>query len=514
MCVIDTDYYRVLKKWYLLLGRSPSQKASPVLASIVRTDKLSLGIDIMPLFGKKKKSLLGKKKKRSPGCNEEWSPNSDLEKVAANDPSLTTVDWCTKGIGDDEVIKLSDALCDNTHVTILWLGGNMITDAGMKALAEVLKINTKVTTLSLGDNKITDASVKALVEVLPINDTITHLHLGGNKLTDVGEKYLIGRFFEPLWERKWSPRSDLGKVTANDPSLTEVNWHAKGIGDNEVIKLANALHYNTHVSGLVLTFNNITDVGAKALAKILRINATVTTLNLHFNKIGNAGAKDLAEVLLINASVAQLDLGLNEISDTGIKDLAEMLRVNATITRLNLFGNEISSIGKKALAEMLRINVTIITFDFGYNKYSSDDLQEEINRLSKINKRASHPEEAFGEKVKLAVSLEHGSSKDVMSLALAGFERFPESYHFKNLAASVDIETGKDLYRCAAKCGAAAALVHLIHAHPSLCEYRDREEEKGGLYPFMLLATMATARVGSVFEVLRMKPDLVVSGIS
>eukprot|EP00567_Pseudictyota_dubia_P006640 CAMPEP_0197444794 /NCGR_PEP_ID=MMETSP1175-20131217/10179_1 /TAXON_ID=1003142 /ORGANISM="Triceratium dubium, Strain CCMP147" /LENGTH=472 /DNA_ID=CAMNT_0042975647 /DNA_START=836 /DNA_END=2254 /DNA_ORIENTATION=- len=472
----------------------------------------------MPLFGKKKKrSLLGKKKKqRSPCNNEEWSPDSDLEKVAANDPSLTTVDWCTKGIGDDEVIKLSDALCDNTHVTILWLGGNMITDAGMKALAKVLKINTKVTTLSLGDNKVTDASVKALVEVLPINDTITHLHLGGNKFTDVGKECLmktVPYFMMSLWERKWSPRSDLEKVTANDPSLTEVNWQNKGIGDDEVIKLANALHYNTHISELVLTFNNITDIGAKVLAKILRINATVTTLNLYWNKIGDASAKDLAEMLCINASVTQLNLSLNQISDTGAKALAEMLRVNATITHLNLEYNEISNIGVKALAEMLRINVAIITLDLAcYN--ISDDLQEEVNRLSKINKRASHPEEAFGEKVKLAVSSEHGSSEDVMSLALAGLDWFPESYHFKNLAASVDIETGKDLYRFAAKCGAAAALVHLLRAHPSLCEYRDREEEIGGLYPFMLLATMATARVGSVFEALRMKPDLVVRGIS
>ena len=109
-----------------------------------------------------------------------------LERLHANDPSLTVLSLYDNQIGPEGTRALADALITNTSLTELRLSGNRIGVAGAVALAEALRTNTSLTDLRLSYNQIGDEGARALADALKTNTSLTKLLLDLNQIGDEG----------------------------------------------------------------------------------------------------------------------------------------------------------------------------------------------------------------------------------------------------------------------------------------------------------------------------------------
>jgi hypothetical protein len=88
----------------------------------------------------------------------------------------------------------------------------------------------------------------------------------------------------------------------------------------------------------------IGDEGISKLSEILKYNTTLTTLYLSDNNIGNEGASKLSDALKYNTTLTELHLYNNNIGDEGgTSELSEALKKNTTLIRLSLYNNNIKN---------------------------------------------------------------------------------------------------------------------------------------------------------------------------
>lgn len=99
-----------------------------------------------------------------------------LERLQADDPTLTSLSLEANQINDADAAYLAQALKDNTTLTDIDLGYNRISAVGVEHLARALKDNIQLTSLSLRYDDISDAG--ALHLALALKDNYTLLRLG------------------------------------------------------------------------------------------------------------------------------------------------------------------------------------------------------------------------------------------------------------------------------------------------------------------------------------------------
>jgi len=123
------------------------------------------------------------------------------------------------------------------------------------------------------------------------------------------------------------------------------------------------------ISHVDLSFNVISDVGARAVGTLLSRCPTLTTVTLIDNNIRAAGARALAHRLAADTcALRSLDLRLNYIGDEGAVELCRVLTLrNRTLTSLNISSNLCTSASASALADMLLHNDIITAVDITCN---------------------------------------------------------------------------------------------------------------------------------------------------
>lgn len=106
-----------------------------------------------------------------------------LDQLSASNPHLRGVWLQAKGLNDDHVRQLCDALIRNKVVTEVWLPSNYITDEGAAHIAHMLKFNRAIKELFLGNNDIGPKGAAALASALARgNSTLVALGLGDNHI--------------------------------------------------------------------------------------------------------------------------------------------------------------------------------------------------------------------------------------------------------------------------------------------------------------------------------------------
>ena len=172
----------------------------------------------------------------------------------------------------------------------------------------------------------------------------------------------------------------LGRLRANDPSLTTLELGGNLIRSADAVALADALKINTSLTTLLLDWNQIGDEGAVALAEALEVNTSLEVLFLSCNQIGPAGAIKIADALRTNTSLTTLNLNTNQIGDEGAKKIADALRTNTSLTVLALSHNQIGDEGAIEIADALRTNTSLTKLWLSGDQIR-DDLMREIKRL-------------------------------------------------------------------------------------------------------------------------------------
>lgn len=107
-------------------------------------------------------------------------------------------------IGDEGLTVLSEGLVEHPRLSVLSVASNRITDRGVLALTTALKKSQEVrkrphefSAFELGGNQISDAGAKAVAELIAKNNTVGTVNLEGNWITDAGAEALAHALVAP-----------------------------------------------------------------------------------------------------------------------------------------------------------------------------------------------------------------------------------------------------------------------------------------------------------------------------
>uniref|UniRef100_A0A8C2G9H1 Uncharacterized protein n=1 Tax=Cyprinus carpio TaxID=7962 RepID=A0A8C2G9H1_CYPCA len=218
----------------------------------------------------------------------------------------------------------------------------------------------------LNDCGLTDKSCPALATVLGSDTGLKELNMNNNNLQDLGVKLLCTGFKDI--------NCKLEILRLSDCSITEEGYKA----------LSSALRSNpSHLIELDLTGNDPGPSGVKQLSDLLQDpNCQLKTLRLNCISITDEGCASL--VSAFNSNLSELDLSRNQIGDSGVTEISSLLRNSQTLQILRLSDCSITEEGYKALSSALRSNPShLIELDLTGNdpgpsgvKQLSDLLQD------------------------------------------------------------------------------------------------------------------------------------------
>uniref|UniRef100_A0A3P9HLL9 Leucine rich repeat containing 34 n=1 Tax=Oryzias latipes TaxID=8090 RepID=A0A3P9HLL9_ORYLA len=139
---------------------------------------------------------------------------------------------------------------------------------------------------------------------------------------------------------------------------------AQRLEDEDVLVLSKCLQNDGRVTGLDVSYNNISDGGAKHLADALQLSSSALKfLDLKFNNIQADGAEFLANSLKSNSRLLSLSLSGNQFGDRGGVSMSRMLQVNSTLRMLQLSDCNLADRSVAALGAALNCNTTLQALD-------------------------------------------------------------------------------------------------------------------------------------------------------
>ncbi len=205
-----------------------------------------------------------------------------FERIAANDPSITAISISDEGLQinpdriNHDMIVINGGLQINPN-RILY-GIDSARPIYGHWLADALKTNRSATYLSVKNYSIYEEGATALANMLKTNNTLTTLDIS---IGDIGFKGAIA----------------LADALKTNTTLSHLNIKG-GIGGKGIEALMNTLDTNTTLTDLTLYDSGPIGIkGAKALDRILRINTNLTVLHLTYGNIGVANRQFLNNAL-------------------------------------------------------------------------------------------------------------------------------------------------------------------------------------------------------------------------
>ncbi|XP_012890626.1 PREDICTED: nucleotide-binding oligomerization domain-containing protein 1 [Dipodomys ordii] len=266
-------------------------------------------------------------------CNACPADCSSLAFVLRHLPTRLALDLDNNNLNDFGVRELQPCF---SHLTVLRLSVNHITDTGVKVLSEELTKYKIVTFLGLYNNQITDIGARYVARILNECRSLTHLKLGKNKITSEGAKCLA-------------------QAVKNSTSIFDIGMWGNQIGDEGAVAFAEALRDHPSLNNLSLAFNGISTEGGKSLAQALKQNTSLEIFWLTKNELNDEVAESFAEMLKVNQNLKHLWLIQNQITAKGTALLAEALQENSSLTELCLNGNLIKPEEAKVFGDEKRL---------------------------------------------------------------------------------------------------------------------------------------------------------------
>lgn len=296
--------------------------------------------------------------------------------LAGNNKLLTD-----KRIEDADCESIYKTLQTNSYVTSLDLRYNVITDVGVKFLAQLIEESTKLKHLNLMCNEITETGAEYIARALLKNDTLKSLRMTGNKIGNKGGMWFaqalqVNTGLEALDVADTDLTIEsiiaISTVLYNNKTLKALNINRPILFSQQeetTVHFAKLLKVNTTLKELHLQKYEMRDFGMTRLAENLMDNNSLTYLDLSCNRITRDGVEELSKVLQKNTAIETLDLGFNRLEDDGAIHIANALAtLNTTLKTLVVTTNNIGSKGLCALADAMKTNTTLTNIYIWGNK--------------------------------------------------------------------------------------------------------------------------------------------------
>jgi Ran GTPase-activating protein (RanGAP) involved in mRNA processing and transport len=183
------------------------------------------------------------------------------------------------------------------------------------------------------------------------------------------------------------------------PGARTISWIFRGnyklnfnnrLRDNDVIILSKLLEKHVElIDHIDLSYNQITEIGAKALAKLIEKIPNLMSLNLQGNQIDIAGAKEVALSVRKNQTLEYINVSENNIQNEGALQLTEILFESKMLKELNLAENKISHDGIAGIMSVLNWNnytLEVLNIDAAYYSTIGQEIAIHIAKMLQTNK--------------------------------------------------------------------------------------------------------------------------------
>eukprot|EP00002_Diphylleia_rotans_P007527 TRINITY_DN1710_c0_g1_i1.p1 TRINITY_DN1710_c0_g1~~TRINITY_DN1710_c0_g1_i1.p1 ORF type:complete len:1111 (-),score=241.08 TRINITY_DN1710_c0_g1_i1:224-3556(-) len=238
------------------------------------------------------------------------------------------------------------------NITQLTLDQKPLSLDTIVALTQPLALCSRLMTLSIRSASMDNIGIQVLTDnALSKLPRIVELYLGGNKIGADGFQKLI-------------------EGLKNNNSLRVVDISRNGLGAKSADLIGRFLREHPTVSRADFAGNFIGDAGVQAIVEVLQSDEKgrprfFPELLLSGNNIGNVGAISISKLIEANPSIEKIVLRENYISDEGCVALAKSLQSNQSVIRLNLAQNELTDVSASALLEVIKVNKKIMIVDIG-----------------------------------------------------------------------------------------------------------------------------------------------------
>lgn len=126
---------------------------------------------------------------------------------------------------------------------------------------------------------------------------------------------------------------------------------------------------------LIICYSDISKEGAKELSRALKYTPKLTTLILSGNNIGTEGAKELSNALKYLPDLTVLDISGNSIGEEGIKDISHSLKYVPKLENLIVNNCNIGPVGAKTLCEDVKKYLPELkALVMNYNKIDDESI--------------------------------------------------------------------------------------------------------------------------------------------
>ena len=266
-----------------------------------------------------------------------------------------------------------------------------ISTSDLALICKALKEKLKVRTLLLDACFLRDETADDLGSMLSHNSTLERLDLEGNSFTAEAAKIIARDLCQNTTLKQLSfSYNDLGDVgvkamtAALTPGTSFTDMTARN-DDNYDYSNREDGRKTSALDTLSLEGTQCGELeGASAVADMLRSNNTLTTLDISFNPLGSKGITYVAEALKSNRMLNSLNLKEADCSNEGATAIADMLRSNQTLMKLFLsnysiqskqHGNKVGKDGAVALAGALRINNSLKELHLSNNDITDEGMK-------------------------------------------------------------------------------------------------------------------------------------------
>ena len=330
-------------------------------------------------------------------CNEISNDGASfISDSLKNNNSLKEVNISRNKITSEGAQYIADAIRINTTLVKLDLSCNTLSDDGAIAISESLQSNkgiTKITeaiqtsltlqNIDISKNNISIEGLLHFMEAVKNNCTLQVVNITHNNVTRSGFtsiKQCIENLQHPIQiYASWNEINESGKlVTKISTSCAPDNieddvWSIDEYdADHLVMCLSECLKEDDTLQELNMSYNKITNEGAKMIGEAIKVNKTLQKLDINHNSISDDGAAAISDILKCNSSLQELNVSWNKITNEGAKMIGEAIKVNKTLQKLNINNNRISDDGAAAISDGLKCNSSLQELDISWNKITNE----------------------------------------------------------------------------------------------------------------------------------------------
>lgn len=201
-----------------------------------------------------------------------------------------------------------------------------------------------------------DEYVRALSKGLRHSDHISEIELSANRLTFYGVNPLLNSITgnRDLLKRlrnldlsfnkigNESIKNLIKYINNEECELEELNLEGNSLGDNNIIKLSNAINCSLYNKISLINFgrNQITDESCVALANLIGNCFGMQTFMLHWNQIRNQGASMIINKCKRHSGLRILDLSWNTIGNSLSKEPDDPRMSKTDRSNFNFYTND------------------------------------------------------------------------------------------------------------------------------------------------------------------------------